>query len=249
MQRKTYMMEQDFKCGDIKIFFGKVVDVKDTDKLLRVRVSIDGLTDEIAKDDLPWYFPWYGVNYLPEPETDVVSVIVFDGNFSTAFYGRKVNLSDISLGDDYEQYLEIFKRLINDKQVQLTYKISTGIEFINDTGKIQIETDKVSLFSDVNSIVITKDRIDIGNEAKQASLLGDDAVTELHAIVTHQSNIIAEMLKMFNAVSSGCVTPFTAPIKEALAPLIPAAQSKLKQENSKVDSDADKIQSKKVFIE
>lgn len=235
--------------GNIKIFFGKVVSVTDELKIFRCRISIGGYTDNIVADDLPWYFPWYGLNYLPVLN-DVVSVIVFDDNFSTAFYGKKVNLTDQLLDDgDYENYLEIFKRTISDKNISLTYKVSTGIEFINDTSKIQLEINKVSIFSDANSIVITPERIDIGNQNQEASLLGDKAVAELHAIITHQANTISEMLKMFNAISSACVTPFTAPIKAVLTPLITAAQTALNNENSQVDADADTIQSVKVFIE
>ena len=143
--------------GDIKIFFGKIVSVSDELKINRCQISIDGLTNEIVPEDLPWYFPWYGINYLPIKD-DVVSVIVFDDNFSTAFYSHKVNLIDLSLdADDYENYLELFKRTISDKNVSLTYKKSTGIEFINDKTKIQLELDKLSLFVDSNSIIVDKD--------------------------------------------------------------------------------------------
>lgn len=235
--------------GNVKIYFGKVVSVTDELKIFRCQISIGGLTDTIVVDDLPWYFPWYGLNYLPILN-DVVPVIVFDDNFSTAFYGNKVDLTDQSLEEgDYENYLEIFKRTISDKNVSLTYKVSTGIEFINDINKIQIELDKVSIFSDVNSIVVTADRIDIGNQNQEAALLGDKSVEQLHKIVAHQAKTISEMLKMFNAVSSGCVTPFTAPIKAALTPLIVAAQTALNTENSQVDSGIDSLQSEKVFIE
>ena len=79
--------------GSIEIFFGKVVDVSDDLKINRVRVAVDCLTDTIAKDDLPWYFPWYGLNYLPIVN-DVVSVIIFDDNFATAFIiGEKTSVS------------------------------------------------------------------------------------------------------------------------------------------------------------
>ena len=37
--------------------------------------------DELDVEDLPWYYPWGGIDFLPE-EDDVVSVIVFDKNSS-----------------------------------------------------------------------------------------------------------------------------------------------------------------------
>lgn len=235
--------------GEVNIYFGKVVSVNDDLKINRIRVSIDGLTNELKEDDLPWYFPFYGLNYLPVKD-DVVSIIIFDNNFSTAFYGRKIDLIDNKLDEnDYQNYLEIFKRTISDKLVQLTYKTSTGIEFINSNGKVQIETDKLSFFVESNSIVMTKDRIDIGNQNQEATILGDKGVKELHDIITHQANTISEMLKLFQTIANACVTPFTAPIKTALTPLIPLTKTKLMKENSNIDSEADKIQSKKTFIE
>ena len=235
--------------GNIKIYFGKVVDVKDDLKVNRVRVSIDGLTNEIKKDDRPWYFPWYGLNYLPILD-DVVSVIVFDENLATCFYGRKIDLKDESLDDgDYENYLEIFKRSVSDKSVSLTYKKSTGIEFINDKGKIQIEVDKLSFFVDTNSIVMTKNRIDIGDSNQEATPLGDKTVQELHDIIKHQSNTISEIMGLFQTIVTACTNPFTAPIAAALTPKMLISQPKLDIENTKVDQAADKIQSKKTFIE
>jgi len=235
--------------GDIQIFFGKVVDVSDDLKINRIRVSIDGLTDEIKTEDLPWYFPWYGQNYLPI-KNDVVSVIIFENNFSTGFYGSKTDLKDLKLTDsDYENYLEIFKRSIDDKNIQLTYTKSKGIEFINGDGKIQVELDKLSYFVGSNSVVIDKDYIHIGNNSKQLSLLGDDSVQQLKDMIKHQSDTIAEMLKLFNAISLACITPFTAPIKVALTPLIASSKITLNSQNSSVKLSADNIQSKKVFIE
>ena len=235
--------------GDIQIFFGKVVDILDDLKINRCRISIDGLTNEIKTQDLPWYFPWYGQNYLPI-KNDVVSIIIFDSNFSTGFYGCKTDLKDLKLIDsDYENYLEIFKRSIDDKNIQLTYIKSKGIEFINGNGKIQVELDKLSYFVNSNSIVIDKDYIHIGNEAKQLSLLGDDSVQQLKDMIKHQANTISEMIKLFNAISTACITPFTAPIKAALLPLIPLSQTNLNTENNSIKISADNIQSKKVFIE
>ena len=242
-------MERDFKCGEIKIFFGKVVDVKDSEKLLRIRVSIDGLTDEIAKDDLPWYFPWYGINYLPQ-ENDVVPVIQFDDNISTCFYGSKVDTKyDKISDDDYANYLEIFSRSVDGKLVELKYTKTKGIEFVNDIVKIQIETSKLTLFCDSNYLEVTKDKINLGDGSKEATPLGDKTVKELHAIIMHQSNTITAMMTIYKAIAAVCVTPFTAPIGAVINAQAPTFESQLKTENQKVDKQADTIQSKKVFIE
>lgn len=232
--------------GKINIYFGKVISVDDESKLNRIRVSIPGHTDKNSSDDLPWYFPFYGLNYLPV-ENDEVSVLIFDNNFSSGFYGRKINLSDSGLDSgDYANYLEIFKR----DKVSLTYKESTGIEFINSDGKIQVEVDKVSLFVSSNSIVITSDRIDIGNMMQEATILGDKGVKHLQNIILHQMNTIIQMNSMMSAIaSSASANPLTANIGAALAPLIPVALTALQTENQAVNAESNTIQSKKVFIE
>ena len=236
--------------GEIKIYFGKVVDVNDIEeKTFRCRVSIDALTNEIFTENLPWYFPWYGVNYLPEIN-DVVSVIMFDGNISTCFYGNKVDVNKSSLaGDDYANYLEIYKRKVSNKDVELTYIKSTGILFKNGDGKINIDIDKINFFVDSNSIEITKDKINIGNQNQEASLLGDKTVTQLHDMITHQKNVNTFMFNMFNAIMSvASGNPYTTAIGGAIAGLI-TQQPTIEVENTKIDKTADNIQSKKVFIE
>lgn len=235
--------------GNINIFFGKVVDITDENKINRVKVTIAGYTDEIDTELLPWYFPWYGQNYLPLVD-DILPIIVFDENFSTAFYGNKVNLIDGGLeDDDYATYLELYKRTIDDKDVALTYKKSSGIEFINDTGKIQIEKEKLSLFVNTNSIVMSKDKINIGDSNQEATILGDKGVTLLHDIMTHNNSIITKVYTMFTAISAASTSPFTIPIGTAINSLLATDQAALTAENKKVDATANKIQSKKVFIE
>lgn len=232
--------------GNIQIFFGKIKSVTDEDKICRCQVAIPGITEQLPVEDLPWYFPWYGLNYLPIID-DTVSVLVFDNNFSTAFYGRKLDLVDGKLDEgDYENYLEIFKRTVNDNQIQLTYKVSTGIEFINGETKTQIELEKYTMFCKSNTLTITEKRIDIGNSGLEAVCQGDKTVKELHDIIKHQSNMITQMYTGFQKIIAGCTTPFTAPIAAQLAPHL-ATQAKLVSENAKVDSAADKIQSKMVF--
>ncbi len=229
------------------IYFGKVVNVEDSEFICRCQVTIVGYTDELPVEDLPWYYSWYGRNYLPEVD-DEVAVIIFDMNFSVGFYGRKLDIADAGVEEgDYVNYLEIFKRNCDGDDVQLTYKKSTGIEFINKEGKAQIEIDKISLFAKANSIVMTEDRIDIGNKGLEASLMGDKSVKELHDIIKHQANIINQMYIGFQKIIAGCTNPFTISIANQLASHLPT-QTQLMSENIQVDMAADKIQSKMVFI-
>jgi hypothetical protein len=232
--------------GNIQIFFGKVTAVNDELKICRCQVKIPGITEQLEAADLPWYFPWYGRNYLPLVD-ETVAVIVFDDNFSTAFYGRKIDLVDAGVDEgDYENYLEIFKRSVDDKEVQLTYKTSTGIEFINGETKTQIELEKYSMFCKANSIVMVEDRIDIGNKGLEAVIQGDKGVKELHDIIKHQANTVSKMYEGFQKVIAGCTNPFTAGIAAQLSGFLPT-QASLVSENKQVDSAADKIQSKMVF--
>jgi hypothetical protein len=232
--------------GNINIFFGKVVDVTDPDKVWRVKVSVAAMTDEIPVDLLPWYYPWNGLEYIPVKD-DVVPVMVFNNNLSTCFYGRKVGLSSSSISDgDYDTYLEVYKR----GDVSLTYVKSKGIEFSNKDGKVQVEVDKLSLFVANNSIVMTKDRIDIGDEASEASLLGDKSVKQMQDMLKHDSNITNKFITLFTAIASAATpNPFTASIGAVITSMMPDIISALSQENTMVVEASKKIQSKKVYIE
>ena len=211
--------------GNINILFGDVVSVEDDQKICRARVRINGYTDQLEDDDLPWYFPFYGLNYLPE-EGDVVSVLIFDDCLNSGFYGRKCGLSKSNLSqEDYTNYLEIFKRTINGGPVLLTYKPSSGIEFINDNSGAQIETNKLSLFCASNGITVTDSSIVLGNEdSAQAVLKGD----EILKILSSMCDMISDLAKLFSITSSpdimptllaGCSTPFTAAFSPAFTAL------------------------------
>ena len=234
--------------GDIQIFFGTVKSVKDEDKLFRCQISIPGYTDKLKESELPWYYPFNGLTYLPEPK-DVVSVMIFDDNFVTGFYGSKLKLDEDNQskldGDDYADYLEIFKKQVSDKNVQLTYTKSKGIEFVNDKTGTKIETNKYLLFVESTSITIEKDKISIGSKNLEPTLLGDKTVKHLHNIIKHQQATIQKMYQGFQTIASACTTPFTAPIAAALASFFPT-QAQLISENARVDSEADRIQSKVV---
>jgi hypothetical protein len=236
--------------GQIKIFFGKVHSVLDESKILRCQIIIDGFTNELNPDDLPWYFPWYGINYLPLKD-DIVPVLVFDDDFAMCFYGNKIHQNDIGISDDdYEYYLEIFKRTIGDELVTLRYTKTAGIEFINADGKIVVEKDKISFFVETNSIIVTKDKITLGDKNQEAVILGDKGVKQLEDMITHQNNVIIEMMKMFMAIQAAATpVPFTAGIGAALAPLTAPAQAALTPENAQLKVSVKQIQSKKVFTE
>lgn len=244
-------MSKDISSGETsKIYFGKVMDVKDDKYIFRVRVAIPGYTDKLAVEDLPLYFPWYGVNFLPLVN-DIVPVRIFDNNFVNGFYGRKIDCINRELEEsDYEHYLEIYKRLVNDKNVQLTYTPSLGIQFINDTSNVQIEQEQVSVFVesvDKMSIVMTADSITIGEPgAQQMSLLGDEVVEYLQNI---QREFSKSILKELSSFAQGLQTaaggnPYTANL------VAPCAQAYVKTSvlnSDKIMSfDYGKLQSKKV---
>lgn len=234
--------------GNVKIFFGKVTAVLDETKMYRIQVSIPSYTDKIELEKLPWYFPWYGIKYLPVID-DILPVIIFDGNFATGFYGSKVNVDGSAISeDDYENYLEIFKRLVNDKQITLGYTVTEGILFQNGDNMITIGLEMISFMFAGWGITIEDGVINIGSGGT-AALLGDKTVEHLHAIIAHQNATITEFGNILQAMLSACVTPFTAPISAAGMPLLTAGKTKLMLENTKIDKKTDMLQSEKIFIE
>lgn len=205
--------------GEIRIYFGEVVSVQDELKMLRVQVRINGQTEQLSDEDLPYYNSWNGLNYLPEVG-DIVPVLIFDGNISSGFYGRsiskKVNKEDL----DYEHYLELFRREVDGNLVSLTYTPSKGIEFLNSDSGILIEDQMIKLFASSNSITMSNSEIKIGNNATQYALKGDDTVQVLYDMC----GLIKEVCKQFLMTSttwptviSACATPFTAALGAAFS--------------------------------
>ena len=167
------------------------------------------------------------------------------------YYGRKIDCINRELEEsDYEHYLEIYKRLVNDKNVQLTYTPSLGIQFINDTSNVQIEQEQVSVFVesvDKMSIVMTADSITIGEPgAQQMSLLGDEVVEYLQNI---QREFSKSILKELSSFAQGLQTaaggnPYTANL---VAPCAQAYAKTSALNSDKIMSfDYGKLQSKKV---
>jgi hypothetical protein len=257
--------------GNIKVLFGTVVNVMDEQLIYRVQVQIPGYTDNVIIDDLPWYFPWYGVNFLPEVK-QVVPVILFDNNFSTAFYCRVVgNVGDDKgllkpcefTEDDYQHYLEIFKRTVNDKSVYLRYTPTDGIIFENGMVKQQLligDKNEWNMWVGENQqthLQLTEDRIFLGSgdAEKHPVLLGDvtrDELTDFEKYI--KETLIKEVYTVFDQIGSTAMgSPYTIPIGTLLQSLSPA--SKLNCENnlaSQLTANAkyqDKIKSESVFVQ
>lgn len=206
----------------IKIYFGEVKSVEDDQKLFRCRVSINGHTNEIETENLPWYYPWYGVNFLPR-QGDIVPIIIFDDNFASGFYGRviKINSSELS-DDDYADYLEIYNR----DDVKLIYTVTNGIEFVNEKSGAKIEKDKLTWFTENNSITITDDLIKIGKNAEQFNILGDkgqelfkDLTDNLHDLI---NNLVTNFTTM--ATTAGA-NPYTSPLGVNITALVTILQT------------------------
>jgi|GEM_PF-7036134 len=57
-----------------KEFQGTVVDDADPFTANRIKVQLDGVTDEIEKDDLPWYYITMAPQSQPQAQNDVPAV-------------------------------------------------------------------------------------------------------------------------------------------------------------------------------
>lgn len=228
----------------LNIFFGKVVDVQDEEKIFRVRATIAGYTEQIEVSDLPWYYPIFGFHYIPIID-DIIPIIIFNGNFTTGFYTKKIDLVSSGLdGTEYENYLEIYKR----GGVELSYKESVGIQLINANSRLQIETDRASMYVEDNQITMDKKRIDLGTDG-EATPLGDQTVKALIDQNTQTKALYAEHQTLFNLIKNACSSPMLAPIRIALSAGMPKAKSKMDPSFPKNEQFIKTIQSKKTFIE
>lgn len=226
------------------LFFGIVVDVQDTDKLNRLRVSIAGFTDNIPVDMLPWYYPFYGQNYLPI-KGDTVPVFILNDNFTHGFYNNKIDLKALGLdGTEYENYVELYKR----NGIQASYKESIGWEFINTKSSFTIDKEKIVAMVDGTSIIHTKDKINIGNDGP-AVALGNKTVEALQKQLELTEKMYESCMELFDAIKSASTPGPLKPIKAVLTAMIPLMKKKhtpTVKANNKYNSE---IQSKKVFIE
>ena len=243
------------------IYFGDVVDVADSEVLNRVKVSIPGKTNELSTDELSWYFPMLGMDQLPIVG-DKVPVVIFNNDFTTGFYLKKLVDSDNSQslfsGTEYENYLELYKRL----GVQITYNEADGIQNINKNVKVQLLEDVYHKFvrpseddefvegdKKINHFKMTHDRFDLGTDG-EATPLGDKTVAVLLEQLALSNQMYKNCMTLFQAVLDGCTNPYTMGIKAKLtaAPL-PVLKTEPKPNSDTLDSNINKIQSKKTFIE
>lgn len=228
----------------VQIMFGKVVAVNDDQKLHRVKVSIQGYTDQIAIDDLHWYYPFFGVNYIPIIN-DQVPVLIFNNDFTTGFFNNKVDLEAIEYDDsEYENYLEIYKRL----GVQLTYNETDGIRFINQKSLVQIEDGRASMYVEDNQITLNKDRIDLGTDGEPAPL-GDMTVEAFAKYMDAMQTQYEKIMDCLDAIKQGCVTPHTKGIQMGLIATMPIAENTVPSKHDSAKQYSETIRSKKVFVE
>ena len=205
------------------IYFAKVVSVVDDKKLYRIQATIAGFTDQIDPTTLCWYYPFYGIDFLPVKD-DTVPVIIFNGNFSTGLYLCKCDPIASTLSDsDYQNYLEIFKRKVGSDNVELTYTPSLGINFIEGKGKINIQNTQVQSILNDTQVLITDGRIDLGKDPKsgQPAPLGDDTVKALQQALTEISNLRKTTFDLFNIIKNASSSGFLAPIRIALTIALP----------------------------
>jgi hypothetical protein len=152
------------------------------------------------------------------------------------------NKNDIGIGDDYEHYLEILYRKIDNKQVKMTYSPSEGIIFENseETG-IHIELEKLRIFRKTIEITLDDKEIKIGNTDKdyEATFNSETTLKVIEAMFAHDKNIYTLCLNMGKIIqTAAAASPFTSAIGAALASFLPVQQVPIEQENAKIKSDA-----------
>jgi hypothetical protein len=212
--------------NNISLFFGKVVSVDDDKKLYRIKATIAGYTEQLDEDSLAWYYPFYGVNYLPVAG-DAVPIFVFNLDFTTAMFFHKIDpIASTLSDDDYPNYLEIFKRAVSDKNVELSYTESLGINFINGKGAVNVQDTQTQLKLNDTQVLVTDGRIDLGKDPKsgQATILGDKGVTAYQNALNEISTLRKTCFQLFNLIKTASSSPMLAPIRIALTSGIPPAE-------------------------
>lgn len=236
--------------NEIKLYFGKVVSVSDDMKLNRIKVAIDGFTDKLSVDDLDWYYPFFGVHFIPVIN-DTVPVIILDDNFTTGFYNHRISLTDLQQlsslneGSEYENYVELYNRL----NVRMTYKESEGIVHENHNSKSVIETDKIRHSVGSNQIMMVEDRIDLGNNGEPAPL-GDKTVNALLKHIDLQNkhfDLVTDMLQGL-AIKLSAIS-MTRGAGKTLLPKVIAAKASWPTQSKSVETYDKTIRSVKNFIE
>lgn len=232
--------------GNIQIFFGQVVDVDDPYQCLRCRVAIQGKTDQIEKEKLPWYYSFNGVGSLPKLD-DEVPVIIFDGNFATGMYGRPMISSSVQTSSNYKDYVEVFKKMTGDSDASISYSVSNGIEIQNGNSGITAEALKLKLFCDSNSITVTNNSITLGDEGLEAMLMGDKTIAFMNEIFDYFDGVIKMMFAGFQTVMMTAMpNPYTTAIGAGLSPYIPG-EFQLRTQLCMLRAKLNSLQSKKCY--
>lgn len=235
--------------GEIKILFGEVVDITDPDKKFRCRVAINGFTDQLEVEDLPWYFP-FGIKKLPVVG-DNVGVIIFDNIITSGFYTDEVNLTVSVSDEDYEHYVELFDKDIDGNNAKMTFKPSKGIETTYGNSSMMVSKDKLSLSSGASEVDITDDNIKLGADANEHVLLGEKTIDFLSDFI----DVVTEVTKEFSATSqemitwqAACSTPFTVAMTPTVTGLM-AAMTALAGKIQTLKVKLDTLKSDKVLTE
>ena len=147
-------------------------------------------------------------------------------------------------GSEYENYLEIYKRL----GVQLTYNEADGIRFINQESLLQVEDGRVSMLVKDNQITLDESRIDLGSNG-EAAPLGDKTVEAFAKYMDTMKTQYDTIMDCLDAIQKGCVTPHTKGIQMGLLATMPISKSQVKPKQTSSKNFSDTIQSKKTFIE
>jgi hypothetical protein len=236
---------------NVSIFFAKVVETADDKKLYRIKATVAGYTDQVAVADLPWYYPFYGIDFLPV-KGDAVPLLVFNANFSTGMYLHKCDpVASVLSDDDYLNYLEIFKRTVSDKNVELSYTPSLGINLINGKGGLNLQDTQAQLRLNDTQVLVTDGRVDIGKDPKsgQATVLGDDNVKALQNALKEISTLRKVTFNLFNVIKTACSSGILAPIRISLSAAIPVAEEPLPPQEETDMNYLNTIQSKITFIQ
>lgn len=235
--------------GEINILFGEVVDINDSEKLFRCRVSINGYTDEIETEDLPWYYP-FGIKKLPEIG-DTVGVIIFDQVITSGFYTDSINLKVNIDDNDYLNYVELFNKDFDGTNAKLTFKESKGIELVYGDSSLNVTKEKSVLASGSSEVEVTDDKIKLGTKAEEPVLLGQktiDLLSDVIDVVTEISKEFSNSSLEMNTWMTACGTPFTA----AMAPTVLGIMSSMTSISAKVQTlkvKLDTLKSNKVLTE
>lgn len=194
-------------------YFGRVVSIDDPEKKLRCQIEINGKTDSLQ--DLPWYYPCYGLFSLPDVN-DVVPVTIYDDCFTSGTYERPIaNAASIS-DDDYPTYLEIYSK----KSTKLSYSKSEGIVFLNGEGSITLK-DKIDLFFGSSFISVTNNGIALNGEDHKAAY--GDVMLET---MKQTAALIQDLCKVFNPTflastwTPACSTPYTLPLIAPMSSIV-----------------------------